>query len=167
MNFLPGRLDGDSIQLPFGTAKIADELRRKLEQGPGGHKANMEVIVGIRPEHFEDASIEQNPPFEHIKFKTKVDVVESMGSELFAYFDVKAEGVQTSELVELAKDAGMEDLPSHGEGQQVVSRLDAGSRVKAGGEVELVLDTTQIKLFDPDGGRSLTSLHREAAPASA
>jgi multiple sugar transport system ATP-binding protein len=167
MNFLSARLEGDSIRLPFGAAKLSDALRRKLEQGPGGHKANMDVIVGIRPEHFEDASIEQNPPFEHIKFKTRVDVVESMGSELFAYFDVKAEGIQTSDLVELAKDAGMEDLPSHGEGQQIVSRLDAGSKVKAGGEVELVLDTTQIKLFDPEGGRSLTSLHREAAPASA
>jgi multiple sugar transport system ATP-binding protein len=167
MNFLPGRLEGDTIRLPFGDAKISDGLRRKLEQAPGGHKAGKDVIVGIRPEHFEDASIEQNPPFDHIKFKTKVDVVESMGSELYAYFDVKHEGIDASELTELAKDAGMEDLPSHGEGQQVVSRLDSGSRAKAGGEVELVLDTSQIKLFDPEGGRSMTALHREAAPASA
>jgi multiple sugar transport system ATP-binding protein len=167
MNFLPGRLEGDTVRLPFGDAKISDELRRKLEQSPGGHKAGKDVIVGIRPEHFEDASIEQNPPFEHIKFKTKVDVVESMGSELFAYFDVKGEGIQASELTELAKDAGMEDLPSHGEGQQVVARLDAGSRARAGGEVELVLDTTSLHLFDPEGGRSLTALHAEAAPASA
>jgi multiple sugar transport system ATP-binding protein len=167
MNFLPGRLEGDLVRLPFGDAKLPDSLRRKLEAGPGGHKAGMDVIVGIRPEHFEDAAVETDPHHDHVRFTTKIDVVESMGSELFAYFDVKGEGVQASELAELAKDVGMEDLPSHGEGQQVVARLDAASGARAGGEIELVLDTSGMKLFDPDGGRSLTALHAQAAPASA
>jgi multiple sugar transport system ATP-binding protein len=168
MNFLPGRLEGETIKLPFGDAKIPDGLRRKLEQAAGGHKAGKDVIVGVRPEAFEDAAVETNPAFEHIKFRTKVDVVESMGSELFVYFDVEGGGeIGASELAELAKDAGMEDLPSHGGGQQVVARLDAASGARAGAEVELVLDTTNLKLFDPEGGRSLTALHREAAPASA
>ena len=38
----------------------------------------------------------------------------------------------------------------------MVARLDSDSKASAGGEIELVLDTTEIKLFDPDGGRSLT-----------
>jgi multiple sugar transport system ATP-binding protein len=167
MNFLPGRLEGDVIKLPFGDAKLPDHLRSKLESGPGGHKAGTDVIVGVRPEAFEDASVETDPHHDFVRFKTKLDVVESMGSELFVYFDVEHEGVQTSELAELAKDAGMEDLPSHGEGQQVVARLDAASRARAGSEIELVLDTSGMKLFDPDGGRSLTHLHKEVAPASA
>jgi multiple sugar transport system ATP-binding protein len=154
------------VKLPFGDAKLPDELRRKLEQGPGGHKAGKDVIVGIRPEAFEDAGVETDPSFENIKFRTKVDVVESMGSELFVYYDVQGENIDASELAELAKDAGMEDLPSHGGGQQVVARLDAASKARAGGEVELILDTTHIHLFDPDGGRSLTALHREAAPTA-
>ena len=103
----------------------------------------------------------------HGTFKATIDLVESMGSELFVYFDVAGGEIEASELVELAKDAGMEDLPSHGSGQQVVARLDAGSGARAGGEVELVLDTSGLKLFDPEGGRSMTALHREAAPASA
>jgi|tagenome__1003787_1003787.scaffolds.fasta_scaffold20936570_2 multiple sugar transport system ATP-binding protein len=167
MNFLPGRLEGDSVKLPFGDAKLGDSLRRRLEQGSGGHKAGMDVIVGVRPENFEDASIETSPQFDHVKFKTKLDVVESMGSEFYVYFNVAGEQIGASELAELAKDAGMEDLPSHGEGQQVVARLDAGSGARAGGEIELVLDTSSLHLFDPDGGRSLTALHAEAAPASA
>jgi multiple sugar transport system ATP-binding protein len=167
MNFLPGRLEGDSVKLPFGEFKLPDELRRRLEQGTGGHKAGMDVIVGIRPENFEDAAIETAPAFEHIKFNTKLDVVESMGSEFFVYFDVVGDQIDASELTELAKDAGMEDLPSHGGGQQVVARLAAGSSARAGGEIELVLDVTNMHLFDPDGGRSLTALHAEAAPASA
>jgi multiple sugar transport system ATP-binding protein len=167
MNFLPGRLEGEVVKLPFGDAKLPDHLRRKLESSAGGHRAGMDVIVGIRPEHFEDAAVETDIHHDHLKFRTKVDVVESMGSELFVYFDVQGENIVASELAELAKDAGMEDLPSHGEGQQVVARLDAASKARAGSEVELVLDTSGMKLFDPDGGRSLTALHREAAPASA
>jgi multiple sugar transport system ATP-binding protein len=156
MNFLPGRLEGDTVKLPFGDARLPDELRRRLESAPGGHKASMDVIVGIRPEQFEDAAVDAGAEH-HVHFKTKLDVVESMGSELFAYFDVKGEGVQSSELVELAKDSGMEDLPSHGDGQQVVARLDAASSARAGGELELSLDTTGMKLFNPDGGHSLTA----------
>jgi multiple sugar transport system ATP-binding protein len=167
MNFLPGRLEGESVRLPFGEFKLPDSLRRRLEQGSGGHKAGMDVIVGVRPENFEDAAVETSPSYEHVKFRTKLDVVESMGSEFYVYFDVVGDQIDTSELAELAKDAGMEDLPSHGEGQQVVARLDAASGARAGGEIEMVLDTTNLHLFDPDGGRSLTALHAEAAPASA
>jgi multiple sugar transport system ATP-binding protein len=83
-----------------------------------------------------------------------VQVVESMGSELYAYFDVESQA-QSSQLEELAKDAGMEDLPSHG-ATQVVARLDAASSAAAGEEVDMVLETEEIKLFDPNGGESLT-----------
>jgi multiple sugar transport system ATP-binding protein len=39
----------------------------------------------------------------------------------------------------------------------MVARLSADSKASPGGEVELSVDTSQIKLFDPDGGRSLTT----------
>jgi multiple sugar transport system ATP-binding protein len=156
MNFVPARLEGDTIQLPFGNAQVSDELRRKLEAAPGGHKAGMDVIAGMRPEHFIDTAVEEAGP-EFLRFTAKVDVVESMGSELYVYFEVQHEGVQSSELQELAADSGMEDLPSHGAGgQQIVARLESQSQAKAGGEVELGLDTSKLKLFDPDGGRNLT-----------
>ena len=158
MNFLPARLEGDVIRLPIGDIPLRDELRSRLQAAPGGHRGAKDVIVGIRPEHFEDAAVEGDVPG-RLRFRAKLDVVESMGSELFAYFEVQAGHVETSELAELAQDAGIEDLPSHGEGQQVVARLDAASRAHAGGEIELTLDTSSIKLFDPDGGRSLTTTH--------
>jgi multiple sugar transport system ATP-binding protein len=165
MNFVPARLEGDVIKLPFGDAPINDQLRSKLQAAPGGHGAK-EVIAGIRPEHFEDAAIEDSEAPHRLKFRTKIDVVESMGSELYAYFDIKTEEVQSAELQELAQDAGMEDLPHGGsEGaQQIIARLDAASGAKPGGEVELALDTSEIKLFDPSGGRSLTTA-REATAA--
>jgi multiple sugar transport system ATP-binding protein len=156
MNFLPGRLEGDVVKLPFGDAPLPDKLRSSLQRDGGGQGAR-DVIVGVRPEHFEDAAVESEAATDRMKFRTKVDVVESMGSEIYVYFDVKAEHMDSDELSELAADSGMEDLPSHGDGQQVVARLSAESKASPGGEVELTIETSQMKLFVADSGRSLTA----------
>jgi multiple sugar transport system ATP-binding protein len=155
MNFLPGRLEGDVVKTPIGDVNLPDALRSNLQRD-GGQGAR-DVIVGMRPEHFEDATVEQEHHPDRMKFRTKVDVVESMGSELYVYFDVKSEELHAAELDELAADAGMEDLPSHGEGQQIVARLSAESKASPGAEVELTVDTSQVKLFDSGSGRSLTT----------
>jgi multiple sugar transport system ATP-binding protein len=157
MNFLPGRIEGDKLKLPFGETTVPERLRASLQKAAGGGGGAREVLIGIRPEHFEDATIEPEGPG-RMKFKAKIDVVESMGSELYVYFDVQTQQeVQSDDLAELAKDAGMEDLPSAGGGgQHVVARVDSASRAVAGGEIELTLETEEIKLFDPEGGRSLT-----------
>jgi multiple sugar transport system ATP-binding protein len=79
-----------------------------------------------------------------------------MGSELYVYFDIKGgQDLQSDQLDELAADAGMEDVPGGGT-THVVARLDAASNAAPGAEVELVLDVSKLKLFDPSGGRSLT-----------
>jgi multiple sugar transport system ATP-binding protein len=155
MNFLPARLEGDTVKLPFGDTALPDKLRQRLQREPG--QGARDVIVGIRPEHFEDAAVEGDNMADRMKFRTKVDVVESMGSELYVYFNVEGGDVDSAELNELAADAGMEDLPSHGSGQQVVARLSAESKAKPGSEVELTVDSSQIKLFDIGTGRSMTA----------
>jgi multiple sugar transport system ATP-binding protein len=137
MNFLPGRVEDGVLRTPLGEAAV------QTERG--------DVIVGMRPEHFEDARVEGADVPDRLRFRVTADVVESMGSEKYVYFDVKAKEVHTAELDELAADAGMEDLPSHGDGQQVVARLSAESPVEAGDDVELSLDVSQLKLFDQSG----------------
>ncbi len=160
MNFLPARLEGDTIKLPFGETPLPDELRSRLK----GDGKTRDVIAGVRPEHFEDASVEPDSP--GLRFKADVSVVESMGSELYAYFDVQAGEMQSSDLQELAADAGLTDLPRHGaDEQQVVARLDAASGARPGKQVEMVLDTSHMQLFDPAGGASLTAETEAATPA--
>jgi multiple sugar transport system ATP-binding protein len=155
MNFLPGRLEGGVVKTPIGEVKLADQVRSNLQREGDGSR---DVIVGMRPEHFEDAAVEQEELPNRMKFRTKVDVVESMGAELYVYFDVESDQrMHTADLDELAADAGMEDLPSHGEGQQVVARLSADSKAAPGGEVELTVDTSEVKLFDAGNGRNLTA----------
>ena len=134
MNFVPARLEEGKLRLPFGDAPI-----------PAGVNTDQrEVIAGIRPEHFEDAAINADG----MRFKAKLDVVESMGSEFYAYFE--GGEVHSDQLDELAADTGVEEVP--GAGSSVVARLDAASRAEAGAEIELALDPSEIKLFDPASG---------------
>src|ERR671916_1351092 len=149
MNFLPGHLEDGKIVLPFGETPIPDQLSGRMK-GDG----KREVIVGVRPEHFEDSDVEPDRP--GLKFSAPVSVVESMGSELYAYFDVEHGHVESSELTELATDAGMEELPQHGSGdaQQVVARLSAASSARPNERVNLLLDTSHLQLFDPKSGKS-------------
>jgi multiple sugar transport system ATP-binding protein len=145
MNFIPARLEEGKVRLPFGDAPIPRGVNAK----------GREVIAGIRPEHFEDATFDERDAANRLRFKVTVDVVESTGSELYAYFDIKgAQELHSEQLDELAADAGMEDVP--GGAGHVVARLAAASDAEHGRALELSLDASQIKLFDPDGGRSLT-----------
>ena len=152
MNFLPARLEGDRLSLPFGETQLPDEIRSQLKGGGGGGR---DVIAGMRPEHFEDAAV-AGEDGGGLRFTTKIDVVESMGSELYVYFSVAGGGVQSEDLQELAKDSGAEDLPSHGDDQMVIARLDPTSTATAEQEADLVVDISKIKLFDPKDGSALT-----------
>jgi multiple sugar transport system ATP-binding protein len=162
MNFLPGEFDGDGVRLPIGTVPIPNAIRRRLESGSGGGRRG--VIVGLRPEHFEDARMVADPSRGHA-FNAKIDVLESMGSEYYAYFMIASERVSTSELEELAREAGAADLPRAQEGTQVVARLDAASGVREGQETELWFDPEHLHLFDADTGKSLLD-SGEASPAA-
>jgi multiple sugar transport system ATP-binding protein len=151
MNVLPAHIDGDVVKLPIGDVHIPDALRARLEAGPGG--GHNGVIAGLRPDDFEDAALVQDKGT-GTTFRTKIDVLESMGSEFYAYFTVEAEQVTAQELQELAEEAGTTDLPGQ-EGTQVVARLESASKVRQGQEIELWFNADYLHLFDPENGLSL------------
>jgi multiple sugar transport system ATP-binding protein len=151
MNFLPAHIEGDVVKLPIGDVHIPDELRRRLDAGPGG--GHNGVIAGLRPDDFEDASLIGDRGI-GTTFSTKVDVLESMGSEYYAYFTVQGEQVTAQELQELAEESGTSDLPVQ-DGNQVVVRLEAASKVRQGEEIELWFNAEHLHLFDPENGLSL------------
>jgi multiple sugar transport system ATP-binding protein len=145
MNFMPATAEGGRLKLPMAEVDL-----------PDGVDANGDVIAGIRPEHFEDARmVDDDARGRGTTFKAKIDVLESMGSELYAHFNIEGHGgVESKDLEELAQDAGAADLPSSEEGQ-VTARLSAESEAREGDEVELWIDVPHIQLFDPGDGRSL------------
>src|SRR3954468_22035830 len=158
MNFLPARLGGGRLRTAIGDLGVTREMRRRLEVGAGGGRRR--VIVGIRPEHFEDASLVTLPARGHI-FKTKIDVVEALGSDSYAYFTVDSPRVSSSELEELADETDSAGVAPSAGGVEIVARLSAASGIKQAREAQLWVDTSQLHLFDHGTGRSL--LTRESS----
>jgi multiple sugar transport system ATP-binding protein len=150
MNFMPARIEGETVKLPVGDVRLPAEARERI----GPTESGGSVIAGIRPESFEDASMVGDRE-RGATFTTTIDIVESMGSEKYAYFTLQAEEVQSTELDELAADAGLHEVPSAGGGTQVVARLDAASKVERGQPAELWLDSSKMHFFDPGTGKNL------------
>jgi multiple sugar transport system ATP-binding protein len=158
MNFIPAHVEGGRVKLPMGEVAAPEGL------GDAGG-----VIAGIRPEDFEDAALVGEAKSRGTTFTAHVELLESMGSEIYAYFTVEAEGVDSDELRELAADAGTAEVPGGGGEGQVVARLDAASNVTEGQDAELWLNATKLHLFDPESGRNLRrprSQDGEAASAA-
>jgi multiple sugar transport system ATP-binding protein len=157
MNFMPATLDGDVVRLPVGAVRLPGETLQQARSAGS-------LIAGIRPEHFEDASLVGDNRDRGVTLRARIEVLESVGSELYAHFPLEAEGtVESEELRELAEDAGAGEVPSSGEGR-VVARLDPASRIRQGEEAELWVDISKLHLFDGQSGRSLTS--KGSAPAA-
>ncbi len=124
MNFMPVEVSDGKAKLPFAEVELPSETRQALEQA--GAKR---LLAGIRPEHFEDAKLVGDHPGP--TFTVKVDILESMGSELYAYFDVESQADvgRAEQLDELAADVGTEMGADEGE-LQIVARLDAASEAR-------------------------------------
>jgi multiple sugar transport system ATP-binding protein len=150
MNFMPAELDGGRVKLPIGEADLSERVEGRND-GP--------VVAGVRPESFEDASLVGDLADERgIVFEAEIDLVESLGSDLFAYFHVESEGVQSDQLADVIADRLEETgVQEQREGQeQIVARLDPASRVKRGDTVRLWADTEKLHVFDPEGGERLS-----------
>jgi multiple sugar transport system ATP-binding protein len=150
MNFLPGQLrGGGTVVTALGEAQLPDRVRQALDGAASGSR---DVIVGIRPEHFEDAELVGDKP--GATFDAPIDIVEAMGSDVYAYFTMKGEMAQSRDLEDLAKDTG-NDL--HSEGVLITARLDAAADVRRGRNARLWYDTSKLQVFDPASGKSLVS----------
>ena len=160
MNFMSGSLEDGKLRTVLGDFPLTPQLRQTLE----GAGAGRDVIVGIRPESFEDAAVvpaEAKP--NGLEFNADIDVVESLGSEKFVYFSRElGQTHNVAELEELARDSGRADVG--GSSETVVARLDPASRITEGHEARLWVDVRKLHVFDPSTGRNL-SLGAAGSPA--
>jgi multiple sugar transport system ATP-binding protein len=152
MNFLPATVEEGMLRSPLGDMPVTDQLRRALESV----QADRSVIVGVRPENFEDAALVSPENRRNgITFRASIDVLESLGSDVFVYFTKDIEqGVNAAELEELARDSGRADTGASGD--TVVARLDAATGIREGQDAELWVDTRAMHVFDPSSGRNLS-----------
>jgi multiple sugar transport system ATP-binding protein len=153
MNFFGGELVGQGVRTPIGELPLPDDLRRSVERHGGSAR---EVVVGIRPEDFEDAALAADPD-EGFAFEAPIEMTESMGSEIYAHFSFEGQAVRADELRELEEDSGVADIPQHpDEAGRAVARLDPQSDARSGQRAKLWVDLRHLHLFDAKTGNSLT-----------
>ena len=132
----------------------------------GGRRRTGDVVVGIRPEDFEDAALAPAGHEAGVEFEAPVDLLESMGSEIYAYFSFSGGEVSSDELAELARDSGAAETPGAGAGL-AVARLNPESEISEGQQAKLWFDGAKLHLFDPADGSSLRRSKREQEAAAA
>jgi len=155
MNFFPAAMTDVGVRLPFGEITLTQEVHDLLAQHP---KAN-NVIIGIRPEHLEDAAlIDTYARIRALTFEVKVDFVESLGADKYVHFKTEGGGAQAAQLAELAADSGANE-------NEFVARVSTQSTATPGQTMELAFDTSKITIFDADTGANLTIGPNEQAPS--
>jgi multiple sugar transport system ATP-binding protein len=114
-------------------------------------------VLGIRPEHLQHERFAGLGP-EGRRLRAKIDLVESLGSEILVHFNVDAPPVLTDDTRELARDREETDKLEGLVEERVstfIAKIDPRAQAHLGDTVDLVVDTAQLNLFDPDDGRRI------------
>ncbi|HUR75208.1 MAG TPA: sn-glycerol-3-phosphate ABC transporter ATP-binding protein UgpC [Sporichthya sp.] len=153
MNFIPAQIADSLMHTPLGEFPLPHRIRAALENAPGNPR---EVILGIRPEHFEDAElVEEAARADGVTFTGTVEVVESTGSDKYAYFASAGTHASSAELEELAADSGAAEVA--GAAGSLTTRLAPASKAAKGATLTVWFDLASAHVFDPESGRNLTT----------
>jgi multiple sugar transport system ATP-binding protein len=117
------------------------------------------VVIGIRPEDMEDASLVSDAPASR-RIRSSVILREALGADVLVHFGVRARPVITEDTKELAHDVGAEVLEAvekaGDQGEWIfLARLNPRTQAQQGKEIELVVDTSRLHFFDPEEGQGI------------
>jgi multiple sugar transport system ATP-binding protein len=153
MNFVMGEVADGSLRSALGTIPLSS----LGDAGRISHTGS--VVVGVRPESFEDASLTGERPG-LVAVTATVDVLESTGSDVYAHLSLNGHGAQSAEeplLRELANATASEDPEvALATGSELVARVGVATSLAEGEKGRLWIDATRMHLFDPTNGERLT-----------
>jgi multiple sugar transport system ATP-binding protein len=140
MNLVEATIDRDEIV--FGQYRAPLDSRRR----PARSVAR--VVLGIRPETFEDAAFARG---DMPTLEAHVAVVEELGSDAHLFFDVDAQRI-TAESLESAAD----EATLLAEAKALFNaRVDPRTTAQVGDRLRLAVDPSRFHFFDPETGASL------------
>ncbi|MBB2690555.1 UNVERIFIED_ORG: multiple sugar transport system ATP-binding protein [Rhizobium esperanzae] len=140
MNLYEAVLNGRTLTLGSNSFDIPD---RVFEYRPSlNGAANRRVIVGIRPEHMNDAAVRPSSA----EISASVTLVEALGSESMVHLKIDAPWV----------DAGDPDAVADiGNEKAAVARFSPKSTVRAGNIARIAVDAEELHFFRPDTRTSI------------
>jgi multiple sugar transport system ATP-binding protein len=146
-----------SLAVSFGGHRLAvDDSVPRARPGLGEHVGRT-VLVGIRPEDFEDVSVSPDAPADR-RLRTTCVLSESLGADVLVYFDVEATGVVPVDIdtdaETPAQEAEVTERKTAGK-SRLVARVDPRARPTEGSPIELAVDTSRLYFFDPETGLAI------------
>ena len=152
MNFVYANIGvkNSSIQLSFGNDQI-DYNGEKLDELKAFE--NKEIVMGIRPEAFEDGNYANESEFSE-SINVSVSLLEQLGSDSYIHFYKDIKPVQTEAIEEILADDG-EDISILGDNTKFIARINPNSTVAEGEEIELKIDPSKLHFFNPDTGDAI------------
>jgi multiple sugar transport system ATP-binding protein len=152
MNLVEATLDGEDVRFGQFRVPLAPGRRPALAASRG-------VVLGVRPESFEDAAFASA---ELPTVDVEVVVVEELGADAHVFFQVDAPPL-TPEAVE-AEGEDSAQLVAGGSAL-LNARVDPRTAARVGARLTLALDPTRFHFFDPETGASLLDHEQPAATA--
>jgi multiple sugar transport system ATP-binding protein len=142
MNIVEARVDDGAVE--FGAHRLA------LSPGLPGPTAER-VVLGIRPESFQDAAF-ADPALPQLE--AEVAVVEDLGSDTYVIFTVEAPRVDTEDVRETREDEEEGVLLSD-DRAIFTARVDPRTVARVGTTLRLAVDSAGFHYFDPESGENV------------
>jgi multiple sugar transport system ATP-binding protein len=142
MNMLAGHVEDEGVT-------VGDTL---LPASDLGAFRGRDVVVGIRPEDLEDVAFANGGP----RLRGRVEMRESLGSDVLVHFTTSARAAVTDEIRELAEDVGEDRLAAADQPAVLVGRFSPRTRVRVGDEVDVTVDPRRLHFFDPETGLAIS-----------
>ena len=166
MNFVTAELvrdDGAAVTFAGYKLPVPAEV---LDAKPGlADYFGKQVILGIRPSDFEDASLGNSS---RGMMRVTAGVTEELGSEIMVIFTIDAPHVEHASIAEATEASEDEDEATAalvGGKSLWTARVSKESRVRHGQPLELAVETRYLQFFDPGSGLSIG--HPQAASVTA
>ena len=147
MNLVDAVIADGSVEFAGFTVPLAPDRRPPV--GDGTH-----VVLGIRPESFEDAAFADDglPQLE-----VTVTVLEELGSDVHVIFEIAAPRVEAEELRAAAEDEAA--LLAEDEQRSLFNaRVDPQTRARVGERLRLAVQPRAFHFFDRETGESLLAV---------
>jgi multiple sugar transport system ATP-binding protein len=160
MNMVIARLESTDagVFVTFGSRRLRVDDAVIHDRPDLGGFDGRDVVLGLRPEDMEDASLVPDAPDDR-RLDVTVDLREALGSEVLVHFGIDGAAVTTEDAYELAEDAGLDALSpagsANGAGPRFVARLSPRTHAREGEPLRLFVDTARLHFFDPESGHGI------------
>ena len=156
MNLVEARLERGpgGPEVIFGAHRLRVPERVLREHSALEKYLGRGVVVGIRPEHLEDAAFVPDPAPESV-LDVSVELREELGAEVNAHCTVGVPPVQVAAVAIGDSEPDAAEIDEVPQMPAIIARLDPRTAIRAGEQARVHVDLDSLHFFDPSTGDSL------------